>query len=59
MHTILAGIDATNEVSIKLHRSLGFKEVANFKQVGYKFGRWLDLTFMQLLLETPEKPIAE
>ena len=59
LHTIIAGIDATNEVSIKLHRSLGFKEVANFKQVGYKFGRWLDLTFMQLLLETPEKPVAE
>jgi len=57
LHTIIAGIDATNEVSIKLHRSFGFKEVANFKQVGYKFGRWLDLTFMQLLLETPEKPV--
>jgi phosphinothricin acetyltransferase len=56
MHTIIAGIDATNEASIMLHRSFGFKEVAHFKQVGYKFGRWLDLTFMQLLLTTPEKP---
>lgn len=59
MHTIIAGIDATNEASIKLHRSIGFEEVAHFKQVGYKFGRWLDLTFMQLLLKTPEKPIEE
>ena len=59
MHTIIAGIDATNEASIMLHRSFGFKEVAHFKQVGYKFGRWLDLTFMQLLLRTPEQPIEE
>jgi L-amino acid N-acyltransferase len=57
MHTIIAGIDATNEASILLHRSLGFEEVAHFKQVGYKFGRWLDLTFMQLLLKTPEQPV--
>lgn len=57
MHTIIAGIDATNEASIQLHRSLGFKEVARFKEVGYKFGRWLDLTFMQLLLKTPEQPV--
>ena len=57
MHTIIAGIDATNEASIMLHRSFGFEEVAHFKQVGYKFGRWLDLTFMQLLLTTPEQPV--
>jgi len=59
MHTIIAGIDATNEASITLHRNFGFKEVAHFKQVGYKFGRWLDLTFMQLLLKTPEQPVEE
>jgi phosphinothricin acetyltransferase len=57
MHTILAGIDSTNEASIMLHRKMGFKEVAQFKEVGYKFGRWLDLTFMQLLLKTPEQPV--
>lgn len=59
MHTIIAGIDATNEASIILHRKLGFKEVAQFKEVGFKFGRWLDLTFMQLLLTTPEQPVEE
>ncbi len=57
LHAIIAGIDATNEVSIKLHRSFGFTEAGQFKQVGYKFGRWLDLTFMQLLLKTPEQPV--
>ena len=43
MHAIIAGIDATNEVSLHLHKNFGFEEVAHFKQVGYKFGRWLDL----------------
>lgn len=56
MHTIVAGIDATNESSIKLHERFGFVEVAHFKQVGFKFGKWLDLKFFQLLLATPEKP---
>jgi phosphinothricin acetyltransferase len=56
LHTIVAGIDSTNHVSIKLHERFGFKEVGHFKQVGYKFGCWLDLTFMQLVLKTPEQP---
>lgn len=56
MHTIVAGIDAANESSIKLHERFGFVEVAHFKQVGYKFGKWLDLKFFQLLLATPETP---
>lgn len=56
MHTIISGIDATNEASLQLHRNFGFEEVAHFKQVGYKFGRWLDLKFLQLLLSTPLQP---
>lgn len=51
MHTILAGIDATNEASIKLHERFGFMEVALFKEVGWKFGKWLDLKFLQLILK--------
>jgi len=50
LHTIIAGIDATNGASIKLHRHFGFEEVAHFKEVGYKFNRWLDLKFLQLLI---------
>ena len=50
MHTIIAGIDATNEASLKLHRGFGFKEVAHFREVGWKFDRWLDLKFLQLIL---------
>lgn len=57
LHAIIAGIDATNGVSIRLHGSFGFEEVAHFRQVGYKFGRWLDLKFFELLLEGPQRPV--
>jgi L-amino acid N-acyltransferase YncA len=50
MHTIIAGIDASNEISILMHKKFGFAEVAYFKEVGYKFDRWLDLQFFQLML---------
>ena len=50
LHAIVAGIDADNEVSIALHKKFGFVEVAHFKQVGYKFDRWLDLKFLELVI---------
>jgi L-amino acid N-acyltransferase YncA len=56
-HTMIASIEATNDSSIRLHRRFGFEEVANFKQVGFKFGRWLDLKFLQLLLDGPRQPV--
>jgi L-amino acid N-acyltransferase len=49
-HVMIAGIDADNAVSIRLHRSLGFTNVGHFHEVGFKFGRWLDLVFMQCIL---------
>ncbi len=49
-HVMIAGIDADNAVSIRLHQSLGFTHAGHFHQVGYKFGRWLDLTFMECIL---------
>jgi L-amino acid N-acyltransferase YncA len=51
IHAIIAGISADNEISVKLHQSFGFIEVAHFKEVGYKFNRWLDLKFLELLIE--------
>ena len=51
LHTIIAGIVADNEASIALHKQFGFVEVAHFKEVGYKFNRWLDLKFFQLILK--------
>jgi phosphinothricin acetyltransferase len=46
-HVMIGGIDAENVISISLHESLGFEVVGHFHQVGRKFGRWLDLKFMQ------------
>jgi L-amino acid N-acyltransferase YncA len=58
LHALMAGIDASNIASIRLHEQFGFKTVGLFKEVGYKFDKWLDLQFMQLLLETPEQPVS-
>jgi phosphinothricin acetyltransferase len=55
-HAIVAGIVSDNDASLALHTSLGFTEVAHFREVGYKFGQWRDLKFMELLLETPRHP---
>lgn len=52
-HVMLGGIDAANAASIAFHQHLGFKEVAHFEEVGRKFGRWLDLVFMQRMLDAP------
>jgi phosphinothricin acetyltransferase len=49
-HVMIAGIDADNAASIRLHQSLGFKVVGHFHEVGYKFGRWLDLVFLELAI---------
>jgi phosphinothricin acetyltransferase len=57
VHALIASVDSENEASLKFHKRLGFEEVACFKQVGYKFGRWLDLYFLQRLLADTPKPI--
>ncbi len=49
-HVLVAGIDGDNAVSLRLHQRLGFEEVGRFREVGHKFGRWLDLIFLQRLL---------
>ncbi len=55
-HVMIAGIDASNTVSIRLHEALGFTVAGTLSQVGRKFDRWLDLTFMQRLLATGDTP---
>ncbi len=49
-HAIIGAIDAENQASIRLHASFGFEKVGCFKQVGFKFGRWLDSVLMQRAL---------
>lgn len=59
-HVMIAGIDADNTVSIKLHQSLGFSNVGHFHEVGFKFGRWLDLVFLQCLIPaTKALPLSQ
>ncbi len=49
-HVMIAGIDAQNVTSISLHEKLGFKTVGTLPEIAFKFGRWLDLKFMQRLI---------
>lgn len=57
VHVLVGGIDATNLSSIRLHTSMGFVHAGTIAQAGFKFGRWLDLAFYQLTLDTPEHPV--
>ncbi|MFY7960510.1 MAG: GNAT family N-acetyltransferase [Elsteraceae bacterium] len=52
-HVMIGGIDADNAPSIAFHRRLGFEQVSHFREVGRKFGRWLDLAQMQKFLDEP------
>lgn len=49
-HTMIGGIDAGNAGSIAFHKKYGFTEAGLLKETGFKFGRWLDLLFMQKML---------
>ena len=55
-HVMVAGIEAGNAGSIALHKQLGFEEVGLMRQVGTKFGAWLDLAFLQLQLDARSDP---
>jgi phosphinothricin acetyltransferase len=50
-HSLIGGASADRAASLALQESLGFVPVAHFKEVGYKFGKWLDVVYMQLMLE--------
>jgi L-amino acid N-acyltransferase len=56
LRTLIGGIDSANAASIAFHASFGFTECARIKDVAYKFGRWLDLVFVQLILAGPAHP---
>jgi phosphinothricin acetyltransferase len=49
-HSIIAGIDAEQTGSIALHAAVGFRDVADLREVGFKFGRWLHVRYLQLML---------
>ncbi len=55
-HVLIGAIDASNTVSLALHARTGFTHCGTIRQAGFKFGRWLDLDFYQLILATPLAP---
>ncbi len=50
LHTMIGVIDAENIGSIAFHERMGFKKVGHLKETGYKFDRWLDSVFVQMML---------
>ena len=55
-HVMVAGVDADNLVSIRMHEQLGFRQAGTLHHVGCKFGRWLDLTFLERRLDDRATP---
>jgi len=55
-HVMVAAIEAGNTASIALHEKLGFESIGVMPQVGQKFGRWLDLALLQLVLDDRAQP---
>lgn len=52
-HVMVGAITADNEASIRLHAAFGFEKAGVMPQVGRKFGRWIDLLWMQKILDDP------
>lgn len=49
-HAVVGGISLPNQASVRLHEKFGFEKVAHFREVGRKFGKWIDVGYWQLLL---------
>jgi len=50
IHAVIAGISLPNKASVSLHEKLGFKKIARFREVGYKFNKWIDVGYWELIL---------
>lgn len=53
IHAVIGGVALPNPASVALHESLGFGKVAHYREVGRKFGRWIDVAYWQLVLDVP------
>jgi phosphinothricin acetyltransferase len=51
-HALIGGIALPNDASIRLHEKFGFRQVARFPEVGFKFGRWIDVGYWQRILSS-------
>jgi phosphinothricin acetyltransferase len=50
LHAVIGGIALPNPASIRLHEKMGFEKVAHFREVGFKFNRWIDVGYWQRTL---------
>ena len=50
IHAIIGGVALPNDASTALHEKLGFKKIAHFKEVGWKFDQWIDVGYWELIL---------
>jgi len=48
LHVIIGGIALPNIASVALHEKFGFRKVAHFEEIGYKFGRWIDVGYWEM-----------
>ena len=55
IHVVIGGLSLPNDESVYLHEKFGFKKVAHFSEVGFKFNRWADVAFYQLILNSDIK----
>lgn len=55
-HSLVGGITLPNDPSVRLHEAMGFRHVATFRDAGWKFGRWHDVGFWQVMLADGSAP---
>ena len=51
IHSLIAGITLPNDSSIALHEKFGFRKIAHFSEIGYKFDKWIDVGYWELVLK--------
>jgi phosphinothricin acetyltransferase len=55
VNSVIGGVAGNNALSVALHHSFGFEQVAHLRNVGYKFGRWIDVRYFQILLQREQR----
>lgn len=56
VHAIIGGVSLPNAPSKRMHENLGFEHIGTFSEVGYKFNRWIDVGYWQLILDYSPLP---
>jgi len=55
IHSVIGGIALPNAASVALHEKYGLQKAAHYKEVGYKFGQWIDVGYWQMLIDEQDK----